>query len=462
VAKVIEVGPFERMLTVTIDPESFAAARKKAAATLSRDRKIKGFREGKAPLKIVESMVGAEALDREAVDEALPKALATAIADTDLRPVVYPRLMDVRYADGGAQADVVITLWPTVSKLPKYKGRKVTVELPVVTDADVDGQIDSMREQFAELDEVQREGFDGDHVLVDISTSSRDQQVAAGSTSDLLYEIGSGLLFDGMDDALRGVGAGGIVSFDTVLPEAMGPDGGKQAAVRLLVKKVHARRLPELTDEWVDDVTEFETVAAMRARLADDIQKIYDRNAWQRLSERAVADLTEDLKVELPDALATAEMESVFHRFAHRLETQGVTVEQYLQLTGQTSEAFSADLRSQAEANLRTRILLETIAEQEGIDVTPEELDREITALAAASEVEVGEYRKALTEGGHESALTGDILRSKAVDRLLELVVPVGADGKAIEMPERTTAADTEPADPVGDDAGPTPEEVEE
>ncbi|HUG75817.1 MAG TPA: hypothetical protein VMM81_09165, partial [Acidimicrobiia bacterium] len=157
-----------------------------------------------------------------------------------------------------------------------------------------------------------------------------------------------------------------------------------------------------------------------------------------------------------------AEMESVFHRFAHRLERQGVTVEQYLQLTGQTSEAFSADLRSQAEANLRTRILLEAVAEREGIDVTPEELDREITALAAASEMDVGEYRTALAEGGHESALTGDILRSKAVDRLLELVVPVGADGKAIEMPERTTAADTEPADPVDDDAGPTPEEVEE
>jgi trigger factor len=462
VAKVTEVGPFERMLTVTIDPEAFAAARKKAAANLSKDRKIKGFREGKAPLKIVESVVGAEALDREAVDEALPKALAAAIADTDLRPVVYPRLMDVRYTGGGAEADVVITLWPTVSKLPKYKGRKVTVERPAVTDTDIDGQIDAMREQFAELDEVQREGFDGDHVLIDITTSAAGEQVAAGSTSDLLYEIGSGILFDGMDDALRGVGAGGIVSFDTTLPEAMGPDGGKQASVRLLVKKVHARRLPELTDEWVDDVTEFETVAAMRERLASDIQEVYDRNAWQRLSERAVADLTEDLKVDLPDALATAEMESVFHRFAHRLEQQGVTVEQYLQLTGQTSEAFTADLRSQAEANLRTRILLESIAEQEGIEVSPEELDREIAALAAASEVDVAEYRTALAEGGHESALTGDILRSKAVDRLLELVVPVGTDGKAIEMPERTTAADTEPAVPVDDEAGQTPEEADE
>jgi trigger factor len=460
-----EVGPFERMLTVVIDADALKAGRRSAAARLSKSTKIKGFRPGKAPVRVVESVVGAETLDREAVDEALPKALAAAITETELRPVVYPRLTDIRPLESGTEVDVLITLWPKVDRLPEYRGRKVPIERPTVSDTDVDEQVERMREQFAELDEVSREGFDDDFVLVDVQTTVDGAELAAGSTKDLMYEIGSASLFDGMDDALRGTGAGGIVEFETMLPEPIGPDAGKAARVRLLVKRVHAKRLPELTDEWVDDVSEFETIAEMREQVAAEMQRIFDRNSWARLEQRMIADLVEDLDLDLPEGLVSAEMETVLHRFAHRLEQQGVTVEQYLQLTGQDAERFSGDLRSQAEANLRTRVLLESIAETEGIEVDPAEFEREVAALAAASGVEEGDYRSALSEGGHEETLAGDILRRKAVELLLTLVAATDESGVPIELPPPQTDDDDGRREAHGapdHDEGRAPTEVEE
>jgi trigger factor len=463
VTEVREVGPFERMLTVTIDADALKAGRRSAAARLSKSTKIKGFRPGKAPVQVVESVVGTEALDREAVDEALPKALAAALAESELRPIVYPRLTDIRSLESGTEVDVLITLWPKVDRLPEYRGRKVAVERPTVSDTDVDEQVERMREQFAELEEVGREGFDGDFVLVDVQTTVDGAELSEGSTKDLMYEIGSGSLFDGMDDALRGTGAGGIVEFETTLPEAMGSDAGKTARVRLLVKRVHAKRLPELTDEWVDDVSEFATIAEMREQVGAEMQRIFDHNSWARLEQQMIADLVEDLDLDLPEALVSAEMETVLHRFAHRLEQQGVTVEQYLQLTGQDAEHFTADLRSQAEANLRTRVLLESIAEHEGMEVDPAEFEQEVSALAASSGIDEGDYRAALSEGGHEVTLAGDILRRKAVDLLLTLVVATDESGAPIELPQPTDDdGRREVHEAQDDDEGPAPTEVEE
>jgi trigger factor len=461
VTEVKEIGPFERLLTVTIDAETLAAGRRSAARRLSSEAKIKGFRPGKAPLKVVESIVGAEKLDREAVDEALPKVLASAITEAELRPVVYPMLRDIRHLDEGAEVDVLITMWPTVERLPDYEGRRVSIERHVVGDEDVDAQVDRMREQFAELDDVEREGFDGDYVLIDVKTSIGGEDFAAGSANDMLYEIGSGSFLEGMDDALRGAGVGRIVDFDTTLPEGIGPEGGRPATVRALVKGVKSKRLPELTDEWVEDVSEFGTLTEMREKLAEEMQMIFDRSVRASLEQQLLQDLVEDLDLVVPDAIVSAEMESLFHRFVHRLEQQGVSLEQYLSLTGQDAEAFTTDLRSQADANVRTRVLLESVAEREALEVEPDEFERELTALAAAAEMPMDEYRAALTEGGHDETLSGDILRRKAIDRLMESVVPVDSNGDEIELPDEPGRRPDEASDEPHNDRR-EPAEVDE
>jgi trigger factor len=306
-------------------------------------------------------------------------------------------------------------------------------------------------------------------VLVDVTTTLDGADYAAGSAKDMLYEIGSGAFLEGMDEALRGVAKGAIVAFESRLPDRIGADGGKPVKVRALIKQVKAKRLPALTDEWVNEVSEFETIAEMRAELEKQMHEIRLRSAWRHVEDRALEQLVAALEVALPPALIEGEMDSIFHRFAHRLEEQGVRLEQYLGLTGQDEKNFVADLRSQAELNLKVRLLLEGVADQEGISVEPQELEDAITALAAVARVSRDDYAAALAEGGRELALAGDILRRKAIDRILDLVVPVDAAGAEVVLPSRTertstaagTGDGTAEAGP-GDDDGQEPAEVGE
>ena len=447
-----EVGPFERLLTVAIAGEDLAKAENRAARKLSRELKIKGFRPGKAPRQVVEKMVGSDQLRSEAVDDALPTVVTEAITEAELRPAAPPRVKDVRDIDDGVEVDVLVTLWPEADVLPDYDGRRVEIERPEIEDGEIDQRIDRMRDQFAELDDVDREAFDGDYVQIDVSRAGGEDVV-----KDLMYEVGSGSLLEGLDIPLRGSKAGSIEEFDTTLPVPGGEP--EEVVARVLVKQVKAKRLPELTDEWVDDVSEFETVAEMRERLAEDLAELKLRSARMMLGEQLLEDLEADFELEVPEALLEAEMEAVFHRFAHQLSERGVGVDQYLQMSGQDQEAFIADLRTRASANLRTRILLDGVAAAEGLATTEEEIDATVTQLAQMAGVTAEEYREALREGGREEALAGDILREKAKDRLVELAVPVDADGKEIELPvpERETPPEPDSADETDDGEGPEP-----
>lgn len=450
--KVKDAGPFERILTFSIAEAAIEAGKKTAAKRLASGVKIKGFRPGKAPLKVVESAVGIETLRREAIDDAMPAVLTAAIEETELEPAVMPRLEDIRDNDDGVDVDVRVTLWPTLKKLPKYKGRKIELSAPEVDDILIDDQVERMRDQFADLEDVDREAFDGDFVIVDVTTSKGGEDFAAGSAADMLFEVGAGMFLEGMDDALRGKGAGQIEQFSTTLPMSFGEDGGADVSVRVLIKQVKAKQLPELTDEWVDDMTEFESVAEMRDELAEQLTKARRDGLRTDFERLLLQELIDDLTLELPDALVEAEMDTVFHRFAHRLEQQGIEFEQYLGLTGQDQETFLADIRSQADLNLRTRVLLESIALSEDVVVEDSEMNETIEQLAEASKVEVAEYRKALIEGGQEKALSGDILRRKTVERLLELAVPVDGAGKMLDLaPEIDKETDADADNAVGE-----------
>ncbi len=448
-SKVKDAGRFEKILTMTIGEDAIETAKKTAARRLAGEVKIKGFRPGKAPMKVIESAVGADTLRREAIDDALPAALSEAFEQTDLEPAITPRLEDIRDGEGdGVEVDVLVTMWPSIKKPPKYKGRRIELDVAEIDDAAVDDQIERMRNQFADLEDVDREAFDDDFVIVDVTTSKGGEDFAAGSATDMLVEVGAGMFLDGMDDALRGKGAGSIEQFETTLPESFGPDGGAEVSVRVLIKQVKAKRLPKLTDEWVDDMTEFETVAEMRDELAEQLTRARQARLRVEFERVLLQQLVDDLDLELPEALVESEMDGVFHRFAHRLEQQGIEFGQYLAITGQDQETFLADLRSQADVNIKTRVIIESIAASEKIVVEESEMDETVGQLAAASKMDVVDYRDALTEGGQEKALSGDILRRKAIDRLLELAVPVDGTGNEIDL-----SPDEDPEDTETDDA---------
>ena len=432
---VVEAGPFERLLTLRLEEPELEVAKDRVSRKLSKEINIKGFRPGKAPRAVVERMVGSERLRGEAIEEALPEAVARAITEAELAPVTTPRVEAVRDADEGAvEVDVRITLWPTVEDVPDYSDREIIVEVHEVDDDEVEEQIDRLRGQYAELDEVERAGDDGDFVLVNITALKGSTEIEEASATDLLYEIGSRSFIPGLDELLMAASSGEIREGPATLPQGFGDHAGEEVTLRVLVKGVRAKRLPEVTDEWVADVSEFDSVGDLESTLRDNLAAMKLTMTRSTFQEHLIEGLISDLEVDLPDGLVQAEVEAGLHNLYHSLESQGIDLATYLQVTGQEEQDFSDELRDGAVRSLSTRILLEGVARAEGIEVDDAELALAMDDLAASSGKSPDEVRSALESSGQEQALTGDILRRKALDVLIERATAVDADGNAIDL----------------------------
>jgi trigger factor len=437
---VTEVGPFERVIRFEISEEQIAEAKKIVARRLSQEVKIKGFRPGKAPLPVVEATVGPETVRKEAIDEVLPRAVSEILEAEELRPAVNPDLVSLDEADGKVEVEVRVTLWPKV-ELPEYKGRKIEVTNPEVSDEELQAQIERMLEQFATVEEVDREAGEGDYVSIDIEATLDGEVIEGTTAADLLYEVGSGLLIEGMDSHLLGASAGDEIIFESELPEGFGERAGELATFTVKVNEVKERVLPDLTDEWVEENTEFETVEELRAALKDQLEEAKLQAVSREFADKAVETLREQVEVDIPEALIRTEMDSQLHRFVHRLEEYDLGLDDYFQSSGITEEAFVADLRSQAEISLRTRLVLEAVADAEGIEVTAEDVIRLVQALAVQSE-DPEEFIEAFRESGQELALAGDILRNRALDAVLAAATPVDEEGNPVELKPREVEAE--------------------
>ena len=231
---VTEVSPFERVVRFEITEDQITEAKKTVARRLSREIKIKGFRPGKAPLPLVEATVGPETVRKEAIDEMLPKVLSEILEAEELHPAVNPELVSLDETGDQVEVEVRVTLWPEV-ELPEYKGRRIQVTNPAVTEEELEAQIMRMLDQFATVEEVDRAAGEGDYVSIDISATIDGEVVEGTTASDLLYEVGSEQLLDGMDDHLLGSAAGDEVTFEAELPEGFGERAGEVATFTVKV-----------------------------------------------------------------------------------------------------------------------------------------------------------------------------------------------------------------------------------
>jgi len=470
--EVKESGRYERTLTVRLEEAELEAAKNRAARKLAGELKIKGFRPGKAPRSIVERMVGEETLRSEAIEEAIPGVVGDALEESDLEPVTVPRVSDIRDAgEGFIEVDVLITLWPTLDAVPDFSDREIAIDVPAVEESDVEQQFDALRNQSASLEAVARPATEGDFVMVNITVLRSGSEIEEASASDLLYEVGSRSFIPGLDELLAGAEAGTIAEGQGTLPPGFTEHGGEDVTLRVLVKEVRAKVLPELTDELVADVTEFETVAEAREQVERNLLAFKIREARGQFQDRLVSALLEELDMELPGGLVDAEVEARVRNLLSRLEQDDIDFADYLRITGQDQEAFLATTREQAEIALSTRILLEAVTAIERIEVADEDVQEAVEAIAASSGTDAAEVLAALQQGGQEEALSSDILRGKALERLVEAATPVDADGNPVDLtiiqvedePEETdtnteeTAGQDEPS--AGEDPAPQTEE---
>jgi trigger factor len=323
------------------------------------------------------------------------------------------------------------------------------------TDLEIAARVDRLREQFAQLSEVERPARDGDLVTVDVH-GVRDGEVAEGlSADDFVYEVGTGGIADGADEQLRGKKAGDIVEIDA--PQLKGGAG----QLRLLVKQVREKVLPEANDEWASDASEFDTLEELRSHLADNLSSLKKLEARLFLRERVVEALAELVADEMPVTLVAGEVERAREALAHRLAERGLTIDEYLEASGQDPAELDAEFERQAVSQVRADLALRSLAEAEGIVVDDQDLAAQIERLASQTNQDARSLAARLARTGGLEQLRSDVRNEKAVAWLVNSVDIVDEQGAPMDRTLLLEAVDSEEEDANRADAEVTGEVVE-
>ncbi len=443
-------------LSVEIDEPEFDKALVDVVKTLANQIRVPGFRPGKVPRKVLEArMGGAGALRAEALREALPDFYARAVVDSEIDPIASPDIDITSGGDSGAVSfDAVVQVRPTVS-IPGYDGLQVTLPGIVVSDEDVDRQIDRLRENDAELELVGRPAIDGDLVTIDLHGNDAGGAEVVG-VDDYLYEVGSATVTAELDETLRGAKAGDILTFSSAAPG----DEDEVISFRVLVKDVKVKKLPEPTDEWAAESSEFATVAELRADISDRLARVKLVQSQMALRENtveAVAGLVDDDDV--PEVLVDSEVNERLHDLQHRLEAQKMGLGEYLQATGRTPDDLLTAVRADAHRAVKADLALRALAEAEELGLSDEELDAEIATMAERMETSPGELRRQLDTAGRTGAVRSELRKGKALQWLLDHVElfdeegnPMSRDDLKTDAAAEATEEDTDVADEVAEE----------
>jgi trigger factor len=429
-------------LSVELDESEVDEALNSTVRRLARDVRVPGFRPGRVPRPVLEArMGGAEALRQQAISDALPDLYARAVVDTEVDPIAAPEI-DITSGEAGGPLtfDALVEVRPTVS-VAGYAGLVVTVPRIDVTEEDVDGQIDRVREQSGELEVVSRPVRDGDYVTIDLHgtrTAGDDLDV-----EDYLYEVGSGSDVPGLDDQLRGSTVGDILQFNASLP---GPEGSEQdTSFRVLVKETKEKVLPEPTDAWAAEASEFDTVAALREDMRTKLRQIKVMQAQMAYRSRALEALVELVQDDPPEALIDTEVRERLHDLGHRLEQRHISLDQFLSASGRDRDSLLAELQSDADRAVRADLALRALADAENMEVSDEDLDAAVAEMAQQAGTTGADLRRRLDRAGRLPAVRSDQRKAKALEWLLDHVAVVDEDGKPVDrndlQPDTVTQA---------------------
>ena len=416
-------------LSVEVPADEFEKEVDAAFRRIAHEVRIPGFRPGKAPRRLLEARLGTDAARSDALQHALPEYYSEAVLEHEV-DVIAPPEIDITSGEesGDVVFDAVVEVRPQIN-LGGYDSLRITLDNPEATEEEVAERIDRLRENFSELQTVDRPAIDGDNVSIDIAGTQAGEPQAGLTTEDYLYEVGSGTVVPELDENLRGSKPGDILQFTADHPE---PDEDP-IDFRVLVKEVKAKILPEADDSWAKEASEFDTVDELRADLAKRlsvVKKVQGQMELQQKTADALADLVSE---DVPEALVNAEMQQRLEQFAMRLQSQGITLEQWLQASGQDQDAFVEELRETAAQGAKVDLALRALAEAEAIDVDDDDLDAEFTSVATRVGQKPAQVRKEFERNGQVPLVRSDLRKRKALDWLIEHVEIVDEQGNAID-----------------------------
>jgi trigger factor len=447
-------------LTVEVDESEIDEALDSVLRRLSREVRVPGFRPGKVPRRVIEARLGgATALRGEALREALPDFYAKALSDTEVDPIDQPEI-DITSGDesGAVSFDAIVEVRPTVS-IAGYQGLVVTLPGLDVPEEEITDQIDRLRATSGELAEVARPVEKGDQVTIDITgkrikgaagdgsdgdsdsagegeseakAQGDDQEEGEGDDDDLkaedfLYEAGSGGVVPELDDHLIGAKAGDTVTFESSIE-----DLDQTISFTVVVKDVKELVLPEVTDEWAAEASEFKTAEELREDIAKRLKQRRIVQAQLALQQKAIEGLVELVTEDVPPILVEGELRERIHDLNHRLEEQKIGLGQFLAATGRDEQEFLDELRAGALQGVKSDLALRSLVEAEHIELTDEELDAELATMGERLEMSADQVREQLEQGGRLSAVRSDRRKAKALRWLLDNVELVDEEGNPV------------------------------
>ena len=412
-------------LTIEVSSEEFENAIAKAYKKNKNKISMPGFRKGKAPRAMIEKMYGKGIFYEDAANSIIPDAYADAAKESELEIVAQPEI-DVTQIESGKPFifTATVALKPEVT-LGEYKGIEVEKKEAEVTDEEVEAEINKVRESNARmLDIDDRATQNGDTVLIDFDGYVDGKQFEGGKADDYSLVLGSHSFIDNFEEQLVGKNIGDDVEVNVTFPENYQAEElqGKPAVFKVKIKEIKVKELPELDDDFAQDVSNFDTIAEYKEDLKKKLTENKEEALKREREEAVIGKIIENAQMDIPEQMVDAQTRQMTQEFAQRLSSQGLSIDQYMQFTGLTPQKMIEELKPQALKRIQSRLVLEAVVAAENIETTEEELDKEIENMASMYQMEVDKLKEVI--GEEEKKQIGlDLAVQKAVEIVTEAAV---------------------------------------
>lgn len=408
-------------LTVEVPAEQFEKALTTAFNKNKSRFNIPGFRKGKAPQAMVEKMYGVEVLYEDAINEALDATYGDAVTESELDVVSRPEI-DVVQVEKGKELiyTATVAVKPEVT-LGEYKGIEVEKASAEVSDEDIEAELKKVQEQNSRLITVEdRAVEDGDQTVIDFEGSVDGTPFEGGKGEDYPLTIGSHSFIDTFEEQLIGKNIGEECEVNVTFPEEYHAKelAGKPAVFKVTVKEIKRKELPELNDEFAGEVSEFETLEEYKNDVKAKLSLTKQKEAATENENHVVDKVVENATMDIPEPMIDSQVNNMVNDYARRMQSQGLSLEQYMQFTGMTIDTLKEQMKPQAVKRIQTRLVLEAIVKAENITVSDEAVEKEIADMAESYKMEVAQIKEYMGENGIEQ-MKEDLAVQEAVDFLV-------------------------------------------
>jgi trigger factor len=405
----------------------------RAYKKIAQQVRVPGFRPGKVPARIIEARLGRGVVLEEVVNGAVPTKYTEAITSAEeLTPIGRPDIEVTEIADGDKLAfSAEVDVRPQIT-LPELDSLAVSVDDVEITDADVDEALENLRARFGTLTGVERPAAKDDFVLIDLSATVDGKPVEEASTTGFSYQVGQGGLIDGIDEAIEGLSAGEEATFTSKL--VAGEFADRDAEVTVKVTAVKERQLPDADDEFAQLASEFDTLEELTADLRERLGRVRRMEQVTQARDKVLDALVDATDVPLPESVVQAEVDSVLHDAVHGFDHDEERFAEALQSQGRTREEFDTETRENAEKSVRTRLVLDTLADDQKVQVDDQELTERIVYQAQQYQMPPEEFVQRIQQAGQLGAVYADVRRSKALIAAVRAATVTDESGAEVDM----------------------------